>query len=115
MLFDDCRGLPKSVLGSRPIRSLAWQPVLDGDIISRRPIDVWKSGRWHKISMLAGFMHNEDTYIESPNHVRGVHSVLRHSASAAFPGQSARRIRPWFQALVTMNGRAARMLAWWRG
>lgn len=37
----------------------AWQPVLDDEIISRRPLDAWKSGRWHKVPILTGFNHNE--------------------------------------------------------
>ncbi|CAK3925486.1 carboxylesterase family [Lecanosticta acicola] len=39
----------------------AWQPVLDDDIISRRPLDAWKSGKWHKVPVLTGFNHNEGT------------------------------------------------------
>ncbi|GAB7365187.1 hypothetical protein MBLNU230_g6273t1 [Neophaeotheca triangularis] len=37
----------------------AWQPVIDGEIISRRPIDAWKSGDWHKVPIITGFNHNE--------------------------------------------------------
>lgn len=40
----------------------AWQPVLDGKIISRRPLDAWKSGKWNKVPMLAGSAHNEGSY-----------------------------------------------------
>ncbi|TKA26487.1 hypothetical protein B0A50_05324 [Salinomyces thailandicus] len=39
----------------------AWQPVIDDEIISRRPLDAWKSGRWHKMPLLTGFNHNEGT------------------------------------------------------
>ncbi|KAF2162600.1 hypothetical protein M409DRAFT_26842 [Zasmidium cellare ATCC 36951] len=39
----------------------AWQPVLDDDIISRRPLDAWKSGKWHKVPIITGFNHNEGT------------------------------------------------------
>lgn len=39
----------------------AWQPVLDNDIISRRPLDAWKSGNWHKVPIMTGFNHNEGT------------------------------------------------------
>lgn len=39
----------------------AWQPVLDNDIISRRPLDAWKSGDWHKVPMITGHNHNEGT------------------------------------------------------
>lgn len=39
----------------------AWQPVLDNDIISRRPLDAWKSGHWHRVPIITGFNHNEGT------------------------------------------------------
>lgn len=39
----------------------AWQPVIDGEIISRRPLDAWKSGKWHKVPVMTGFNHNEGT------------------------------------------------------
>jgi acetylcholinesterase len=37
----------------------AWQPVIDNEIISRRPIDAFKSGKWHKVPVMTGFNHNE--------------------------------------------------------
>ena len=40
----------------------AWQPSIDGDLISRRPIEAWKSGKWHSVPILTGFNHNEGTY-----------------------------------------------------
>ncbi|KAM0814125.1 putative Extracellular lipase [Seiridium cardinale] len=46
---------------SDPSVRWAWQPVLDGEVISRRPIDAWKSGRGHKVPMLVGFATNEST------------------------------------------------------
>ncbi|CAK1358116.1 unnamed protein product [Cercospora beticola] len=39
----------------------AWQPVIDNDIISRRPLGAWKSGKWHKVPIMTGFNHNEGT------------------------------------------------------
>lgn len=39
----------------------AWQPVIDNDIISRRPLDAWKSGNWNKVPILTGSNHNEGT------------------------------------------------------
>jgi acetylcholinesterase len=44
--------------------SLRWafQPVIDGEIISRRPIDEWASGAWNKVPIMTGFSHNEGTY-----------------------------------------------------
>ncbi|KXH63467.1 carboxylesterase [Colletotrichum nymphaeae SA-01] len=44
---------------SNPSVRWAWQPVLDGDIISRRPIDAWKSGKWNKVPIFTGSAHNE--------------------------------------------------------
>ncbi|KAF2765735.1 alpha/beta-hydrolase [Teratosphaeria nubilosa] len=37
----------------------AWQPVIDDEIISRRPLDAWNSGKWHKMPIMTGFNHNE--------------------------------------------------------
>lgn len=37
----------------------AWQPVIDGEIINRRPIDAWKSGKWHHVPIITGFVENE--------------------------------------------------------
>ncbi|KAF3015858.1 hypothetical protein E8E14_007410 [Neopestalotiopsis sp. 37M] len=41
--------------------SLRWafQPVIDGEIIRRRPIDAWRSGQWHKMPIMTGFNGNE--------------------------------------------------------
>jgi carboxylesterase type B len=41
--------------------SLRWafQPVIDGDIIPRPPLETWKSGRWHKVPIMTGFTRNE--------------------------------------------------------
>ncbi|WYZ43611.1 hypothetical protein EsH8_VII_000047 [Colletotrichum jinshuiense] len=44
---------------SEPSVRWAWQPVLDGQIISRRPLDAWKSGNWNKVPILTGSTHNE--------------------------------------------------------
>lgn len=47
---------------SEPSNRWAWQPVLDGNVISRRPIDAWRSGKWNKVPMIAGSAHNEGAY-----------------------------------------------------
>ncbi|KAH7363439.1 Alpha/Beta hydrolase protein [Plectosphaerella cucumerina] len=41
--------------------SLRWafQPVIDGDIIPRPPLETWKTGKWHKVPIMTGFTHNE--------------------------------------------------------
>lgn len=43
--------------------SLRWafQPVIDGDLISRKPLDAWESGKWHKVPIMTGFNSNEGT------------------------------------------------------
>jgi triacylglycerol lipase len=37
----------------------AWQPVIDDDIISRVPLEGWRSGQYHHVPILTGFNHNE--------------------------------------------------------
>lgn len=37
----------------------AWQPVIDDEIISRIPLESWRSGKYHSIPILTGFNHNE--------------------------------------------------------
>ncbi|TIA52077.1 alpha/beta-hydrolase [Aureobasidium pullulans] len=39
----------------------AWQPVIDNDLISRRPLSAWKSGNYANVPILTGFNHNEGT------------------------------------------------------
>lgn len=39
----------------------AWQPVMDDQLIPRRPLDAWTSGKWNKVPILTGFNHNEGT------------------------------------------------------
>ncbi|KAJ6513308.1 carboxylesterase family protein [Mycena sanguinolenta] len=43
--------------------SLRWafQPVIDGHIIYKRPIDEWASGAWNKVPIMTGFSTNEGT------------------------------------------------------
>lgn len=40
----------------------AFQPVIDHELIKRRPIEAWKSGSWNKMPILTGFNTNEGTY-----------------------------------------------------
>lgn len=44
--------------------SLRWafQPVIDEDLISCKPLDAWKSGLWNKVPILTGFNSNEGTF-----------------------------------------------------
>ncbi|PNP83804.1 hypothetical protein FNYG_02492 [Fusarium nygamai] len=41
--------------------SLRWafQPVIDGEVIARPPLETWKSGKWHKVPIMTGFTTNE--------------------------------------------------------
>ncbi|TPX17784.1 uncharacterized protein E0L32_002885 [Thyridium curvatum] len=41
--------------------SLRWafQPVIDGDVIMRPPLETWKLGKWHKVPIITGFTTNE--------------------------------------------------------
>jgi acetylcholinesterase len=69
---------------SDPSVRWAWQPVLDNDIISRRPLDAWKSGKWQKVPILTGFAHNEGSFYVplSANHsadfTNFFHTLLPH-------------------------------------
>lgn len=45
----------------------AWQPVMDNDIISRRPLDTWHSGNWNKVPILTGFNSNEGYFYVPKN------------------------------------------------
>jgi acetylcholinesterase len=44
--------------------SLRWafQPVIDGHLIHRRPIDAWHSGKWNRVPIMTGHTTNEGTY-----------------------------------------------------
>ncbi|CAM1501309.1 Fc.00g104710.m01.CDS01 [Cosmosporella sp. VM-42] len=41
--------------------SLRWafQPVIDGDVIPRPPLESWRHGTWHKVPIMTGFTKNE--------------------------------------------------------
>ncbi|SMY23587.1 unnamed protein product [Zymoseptoria tritici ST99CH_1A5] len=67
-LLADLRAIPiermvaaqNAVFGQyNPSIRWAWQPVIDNDIISRVPLEGWRSGRYHDIPILTGFNHNE--------------------------------------------------------
>ncbi|KAK7734026.1 hypothetical protein SLS53_008021 [Cytospora paraplurivora] len=42
-----------------PSLKWAFQPVIDGDIIPRPPLETWRSGKWHKVPIMTGFQRNE--------------------------------------------------------
>lgn len=65
------RGLPSETIdkagkevfaGSEKTIRWAWQPVIDGNIISRRPLDAWKSGKFNRVPILTGSTHNEGAF-----------------------------------------------------
>lgn len=41
--------------------SLRWafQPVIDGEVIPRPPLESWRQGKWHKVPLMTGFQRNE--------------------------------------------------------
>ncbi|KAI1841241.1 hypothetical protein JX265_010147 [Neoarthrinium moseri] len=73
---------------SDPSVRWAWQPVLDGQIISRRPLDAWKSGNWQKVPILTGSAHNEGSFYvplsanDSATFTNFFHTLLPHLTSA---------------------------------
>ncbi|KAL4748810.1 hypothetical protein BDW72DRAFT_214518 [Aspergillus terricola var. indicus] len=69
-IFPFLRSLPSSVITDAQIAvfdkynpSLRWafQPVIDGDVIRRKPLDAWTAGLWHKVPIMTGFNSNEGT------------------------------------------------------
>ncbi|CAG9975122.1 unnamed protein product [Clonostachys byssicola] len=67
-IFDFLRSVPLEVITQaqetifdRYNTSLRWafQPVIDGEIIRRPPLDTWRLGLWHKMPILTGFCRNE--------------------------------------------------------
>lgn len=42
-----------------PSLKWAFQPVIDGEIIPRPPLDTWRQGKWHKVPIMTGFQRNE--------------------------------------------------------
>ncbi|KAL4783901.1 Alpha/Beta hydrolase protein [Aspergillus varians] len=69
-IFPYLRSLPSSVITDaqtavfdkyNPSLRWAFQPVIDGEIILRKPLDAWTSGQWHKVPIMTGFNSNEGT------------------------------------------------------
>lgn len=67
-IFPFLRAQPSEVIQKAQIAvfdkynpSLKWafQPVIDGDIIPRPPLESWQAGKWHKVPLLTGFQRNE--------------------------------------------------------
>ncbi|PCG96086.1 Carboxylesterase, type B [Penicillium occitanis (nom. inval.)] len=69
-IFPFLRSLPSSIVTDaqtavfdkwNPSLRWAFQPVIDGDIIARKPLDAWRSALWNKVPIMTGFNTNEGT------------------------------------------------------
>ncbi|OGE52375.1 hypothetical protein PENARI_c010G08550 [Penicillium arizonense] len=69
-IFPFLRSLPSltvtnaqtAVFGKyNPSLRWAFQPVIDGDTIARKPLDAWNSKIWNKVPIMTGFNGNEGT------------------------------------------------------
>lgn len=67
-VFSYLRTLPTTAIAKaqtnvfqkyNPSLRWAFQPVIDNEIIRGRPIDAWRTGRWHKVPIMTGFQGNE--------------------------------------------------------
>jgi carboxylesterase type B len=69
-VFPFLRSLPSSAITNaqtavfdkyNPSLRWAFQPVIDGDMIPRKPLDAWASSLWNKVPIMTGFNSNEGT------------------------------------------------------
>ncbi|KAL4802607.1 Alpha/Beta hydrolase protein [Aspergillus unguis] len=69
-IFPFLRSLPSKTITDaqtavfdryNPSLRWAFQPVIDGDTIPRKPLDAWGSGDWVKVPIMTGFNSNEGT------------------------------------------------------
>lgn len=67
-VFPYLRSLPADIVTSaqtavfdqyNPSLRWAFQPIVDGEIISRPPLETWLSGKWHRVPIMTGFSRNE--------------------------------------------------------
>ncbi|KAI9736296.1 MAG: hypothetical protein M1834_001182 [Cirrosporium novae-zelandiae] len=64
----------------------AFQPVVDGDLLPRRPIDAWEAGIWNKIPIMTGFNTNEGSmYVPSTMETPAEFSDFFRLLLPAFP------------------------------
>ncbi|KAJ5764915.1 hypothetical protein N7520_004474 [Penicillium odoratum] len=70
-IFPFLRSLPSSTVTDAQTRvfdkynpSLRWafQPVIDDDLIARKPLDAWNSELWNKVPIMTGYNSNEGTF-----------------------------------------------------
>ncbi|KAJ5682854.1 Carboxylesterase type B [Penicillium macrosclerotiorum] len=69
-IFPFLRSLPSETITTaqttvfdkyNPSLRWAFQPVIDGDLIPRKPLDAWNSQVWNKVPIMTGFTTNEGT------------------------------------------------------
>ncbi|KAJ5088614.1 hypothetical protein N7456_012230 [Penicillium angulare] len=69
-VFSFLRSLPSSIITdaqtavfdkSNPSLRWAFQPVIDGDVIARKPLEAWNSELWNKVPIMTGYNSNEGT------------------------------------------------------
>ncbi|KAH6643300.1 acetylcholinesterase precursor [Truncatella angustata] len=75
-IFGFLRSLPLSTITKaqttvfynyNPSLCWAFQPVIDGEIIRRPPIEAWRNGQWHKMPILTGHTTNEGSLYVDKN------------------------------------------------
>ncbi|KAL2864058.1 putative extracellular lipase [Aspergillus lucknowensis] len=89
-IFKYLRTLPSEIITTaqtavfdkyNPSLRWAFQPVIDGEIIRRKPLDAWRLGYWHKVPIMTGFNTNEGTMyvdktMDDPRDFRGFWAML---------------------------------------
>lgn len=67
-IFSHLRSVPYDVVTAaqtavfdkyNPSLQWAFQPIIDGDVIPRPPLESWHSGKFHKVPIMTGFCRNE--------------------------------------------------------
>lgn len=55
-----------------PSLKWAFQPVIDGDVIPRPPLESWQAGAWHRVPIMTGFQRNEGSlYVDKAMRASG--------------------------------------------
>lgn len=96
-IFKFLRSLPSSTVTNaqttvfdkyNPSLRWAFQPVIDEDIIFRKPLDAWNSELWNKVPIMTGFNSNEGTFyvdkkMSNPRQFRGFWNNLLPELSSS--------------------------------
>ncbi|MDH6181042.1 para-nitrobenzyl esterase [Microbacteriaceae bacterium SG_E_30_P1] len=92
------RSVPDSRPGTMPLA-----PVIDGDLVTERPLDVFRAGRQHPVPLIIGTNDREgslfrgrlDILASNPRRIRAIFSRTKKKArkalKAQYPGLPARR------------------------